>query len=132
MRLASCPSRSLNLVCKIPILLLGLSETNTIGYYLLHMALCEGRADAMVEACEQRGYDVQMAETVLRYTFGAQQAYCAVFWVAHERALGYPISPALHLIPDNRRLTLDQLLSEPVSDSVPIDAYRPYRQRNLS
>jgi transposase-like protein len=32
MRRASCPSRSLNLVCKIPILLLGLSETNTIGY----------------------------------------------------------------------------------------------------
>src|SRR5262249_13354229 len=30
-RLASCPSRSLNLVCKIPIVLLGLSETNTIG-----------------------------------------------------------------------------------------------------
>ena len=33
-RRASCPSRWLNLVCKIPILLLGLSETNTIGYYL--------------------------------------------------------------------------------------------------
>jgi alkanesulfonate monooxygenase SsuD/methylene tetrahydromethanopterin reductase-like flavin-dependent oxidoreductase (luciferase family) len=32
-RLASCPSRWLSLVCKIPILLLGLSETNTIGYY---------------------------------------------------------------------------------------------------
>src|SRR5215467_11148439 len=30
---ASCPSQSLNLVCKIPISLLGLSETNTIGYY---------------------------------------------------------------------------------------------------
>ena len=32
-RLASCPSRSLNLVCKILISLLGLSETNAIGYY---------------------------------------------------------------------------------------------------
>ena len=31
--LASCPSRWLILVCKIPIALLGLSETNTIGYY---------------------------------------------------------------------------------------------------
>jgi len=31
-RLALCPSRSLSLVCKIPISLLGLSETNTIGY----------------------------------------------------------------------------------------------------
>src|SRR4029453_17130334 len=29
----SCPSRSRNLVCKIPISLLGLSETNTIGFY---------------------------------------------------------------------------------------------------
>jgi hypothetical protein len=32
-RQASCPSRWLNLVCKIPISLLGLSETNTVGYY---------------------------------------------------------------------------------------------------
>jgi hypothetical protein len=101
-------------------------------YYLLHMALCEGRADAFVEAWEQRGYEVQIAETVLRYTFGAQQAYFAVFWVAHERAPGYTTSPALHLIPDNSRLTLDQLLSEPVSDSVPIDEYRQYRRHNLS
>jgi hypothetical protein len=30
-RLASCPSRSLHLVCKILISSLGLSETNTIG-----------------------------------------------------------------------------------------------------
>src|SRR5882724_8467004 len=34
-RLALCPSQSLNLVCKILISLLGLSETNTIGYYTL-------------------------------------------------------------------------------------------------
>src|SRR5262245_51304434 len=33
-RRASCPSRSRSLVCKRPIALLGLSETNTIGYYL--------------------------------------------------------------------------------------------------
>ena len=33
-RRASCPSPLLSLVCKIPVLLLGLSETNTIGYYL--------------------------------------------------------------------------------------------------
>ena len=32
-RRASCPSQWLSLVCKIPISLLGLSETNTIGYY---------------------------------------------------------------------------------------------------
>ena len=32
-RLASCPSRWLSLVCKIPIPLFSLSETNTIGYY---------------------------------------------------------------------------------------------------
>src|SRR5262249_48947050 len=31
----SCPSRSRNLVCKIPMSLLGLSETNTIGYYII-------------------------------------------------------------------------------------------------
>ena len=31
---------------------------------LLHMALCEGRADAMVEAWEQRGYEVQIADTI--------------------------------------------------------------------
>jgi hypothetical protein len=43
------------------------------------MALCEGRADAMVEAWEPRGYEVQRAETVLRDTFGAQQEYCAFF-----------------------------------------------------
>ena len=101
-------------------------------YYLLHMALCEGRADAIVDAWEQRGYEVQIAETLLRYTFGAQQAYFAVFWVAHERAPGYTTSPALHLIPDNSGLTLDHLLSEPVSDCVPIDAYRQYRQRHPS
>src|SRR2546425_11101671 len=35
-RRASCPSRWLNLVCKIPISLLSLSETNTIGYYPAH------------------------------------------------------------------------------------------------
>jgi hypothetical protein len=39
-------------------------------YYLLHMALCEGRVDALVDAWEQRGYEVQIAETLLRYTFG--------------------------------------------------------------
>ena len=32
-RRASCPSQWLSLVCKIPVLLLGLPETNTIGYY---------------------------------------------------------------------------------------------------
>ena len=32
-RRGSCPSRSRSLVCKIPISLLSLSETNTIGYY---------------------------------------------------------------------------------------------------
>src|SRR5438105_4270274 len=31
-RRASCPSRLLSLVCKIPVLSLGLSETNTTGY----------------------------------------------------------------------------------------------------
>jgi ABC-type amino acid transport substrate-binding protein len=43
-RLASCPSQSLNLVCKILISLLGLSETNTIGYE----ALLTGTVDAVV------------------------------------------------------------------------------------
>src|SRR5262249_51674616 len=33
MRLGSCPSRWLSLVCKILMAFLGLSETNTIGYY---------------------------------------------------------------------------------------------------
>ena len=32
-RRSLCPSRWLILVCKLPISLLGLSETNTIGYY---------------------------------------------------------------------------------------------------
>ena len=32
MRRALCLSRLLNLVCKIPLLLFGLSKTNTIGY----------------------------------------------------------------------------------------------------
>ena len=41
-------------------------------------------------------------------------------------------TPVLHLLPDDSELTLDQLLSEPVSDSVPIDEYRQYRQRNRS
>ena len=31
-RRGSCPSRLPSLVCKIPVALLGLSETNTIGY----------------------------------------------------------------------------------------------------
>jgi hypothetical protein len=101
-------------------------------YYLLHMALCEGRVDALVDAWEQRSYEVQIAETLLRYTFGTQQAYFAVFWVAYERAPGRPTTPVLHLLPDDSELTLDQLLSEPVSDSVPIDEYRQYRQRNRS
>ena len=34
-RRALCPSRWLSLVCKIPVLLLGLSETNTVGYYAI-------------------------------------------------------------------------------------------------
>ena len=34
MRRASCPSRSLYLVCKILVRLYSLQETNTIGYYL--------------------------------------------------------------------------------------------------
>jgi len=38
-RRASCPSRWRSLVCKIPISLLGLSETNTIGYYSAKRAL---------------------------------------------------------------------------------------------
>ncbi len=33
MRLASYPSQWLNLVCKIPMSLFSLQETNTIGYY---------------------------------------------------------------------------------------------------
>ena len=41
-RRVSCLSRSLSLVCKTPILLLGLSETNTIGYYGLH-ATCKAK-----------------------------------------------------------------------------------------
>jgi len=41
-RRALCPSRSLSLVCKIPIVLLSLSETNTIGYYGLH-ATCKAK-----------------------------------------------------------------------------------------
>jgi hypothetical protein len=40
LRRVSCLSRSLSLVCKIPVLLLGLSETNTIGYY----GFCTGSA----------------------------------------------------------------------------------------
>ena len=39
-RRASYPSRLLSLVCKIPIPWLGLSETNTIGYYTL--GTCRG------------------------------------------------------------------------------------------
>src|SRR5262249_11874572 len=35
-RRVSCPSRWLSLVCKIPVLLFGLSETNTIDFYALH------------------------------------------------------------------------------------------------
>jgi len=34
MRPASCPSQWRSLVCKIPILLFGLEETSTIGYYV--------------------------------------------------------------------------------------------------
>jgi hypothetical protein len=43
MRLASCPSRWLSLVCKIPLSLLGLSETNTIGYiWIVYLgSVCE-------------------------------------------------------------------------------------------
>jgi hypothetical protein len=100
-------------------------------YDLLHMALCEGRVDALVDAWEQRGDEVQIAEPLLRYTCGPQQAYVAVFWVAHDRVPGRPPTPTLHLLPDDSGLTLDQLLSEPVSDRVPIDAYRQYRQRHL-
>jgi hypothetical protein len=88
--------------------------------------------EALVDAWEQRGYAVQIAETLRRYTFGTQQAYFAIFWVAHERAPGHPTTPVLHLLPDDSELTLDQLLSEPVSDSVSIDAYRQYRQRHPS
>src|SRR5262249_38008033 len=53
-RRASCPSRSLNLVCKIPISLFSLSETNTIGYYApntlspQYLSLVEPRYDFVV------------------------------------------------------------------------------------
>jgi transposase len=44
MRLASCPSRWLSLVCKIPITLLGLSETNTIGYQEVQTRAARGQS----------------------------------------------------------------------------------------
>src|SRR5439155_10501626 len=48
-RRVSCLSRSLSLVCKIPMSLLGLSETNTIGYYdgLVEQMLGCGNPDTM-------------------------------------------------------------------------------------
>ena len=51
-RRASCPSRWRSLVCKIPIALLGLSETNTIGYYggycFLPLHLYEGLSGRLI------------------------------------------------------------------------------------
>ena len=59
-RRASCPSRWLSLVCKIPVLLLSLSETNTIGYYRFPLSyrdvqelLCERGIDVTHEAVRQ-------------------------------------------------------------------------------
>src|SRR5439155_19075656 len=52
-RLASCPSRSLNLVCKILISLLGMSETNTIGYYTPPVLVNELIKSALVPVIEQ-------------------------------------------------------------------------------
>jgi hypothetical protein len=50
MRRVSCPSRSLSLVCKIPVLLLGLSETNTIGYYGVQAMKTFAKVKAVIQA----------------------------------------------------------------------------------
>src|SRR5438445_2368455 len=61
-RRASCPSRWRSLVCKIPISLLSLSETNTIGYYVLRAKppqrypLHSGRALKTFEAARLQAY----------------------------------------------------------------------------
>src|SRR5262249_17418260 len=46
-RLALCPSQSLNLVCKILKSLLGLSETNTIGYLAMNGAALHEIAEVL-------------------------------------------------------------------------------------
>jgi len=63
MRRVSCPSRSLSLVCKIPVLLLGLSETNTIGYYRQALALTEALGMRPLQAHCHQGLGTLYAAT---------------------------------------------------------------------
>ena len=78
-RRASCPSRWRSLVCKIPILLLGLSETNTIGYY--------GQLDLFGEAIRmQRLSNLYESVDTLREKYDKHTVFLGASFLAHRSA----------------------------------------------
>ena len=78
-RRASCPSRLLSLVCKIPILLFGLSETNTIGYY--------GQLDLFGEVIRlQRLSNLYESVDTLREKYGKHTVFLGASFLAHTHA----------------------------------------------
>src|SRR5262245_11493610 len=78
-RRASCPSRSRSLVCNIPMTLLGLSETNTIGYY--------GQLDLFGEAIRlQRLSNLYESIDTLREKYGKHTVFLGASYLAHTHA----------------------------------------------
>ena len=78
-RRVSYLSRSLSLVCKIPRSLLGLSETNTIGYY--------GQLDLFGEAVRmQKMSNLYECVDTLRAKYGKHTLFLGASFLAHLEA----------------------------------------------
>src|SRR2546429_243256 len=78
-RRVSYLSRSLSLVCKIPRSLLGLSETNTIGYY--------GQLDLFGEAIRmQKMSNLYECVDTLRAKYGKHTLFLGASFLAHLEA----------------------------------------------
>ena len=111
-RLASCLSQSLNLVCKILISLLGLSETNTIGYYISpegQKAVAKAaafvtrpRPDVPFTAVSAVGTTAHIAERIHQYVDAGAAKFVVRPLCAGEEAmaqlamLGQEIVPLFH------------------------------------
>jgi hypothetical protein len=96
-------------------------------YHLIHMALITHCVEDFVTQLAHRGYRVDIAETLIRYTLGTREEYFTTWWIARTRAAWPTPAPALHLVPDNYPVPLE----EPASAIVPIAEYwqKDHRQR---
>ena len=73
-RRVSCPSRWRSLVCKIPIPLFGLSETNTIGYYVNGQCQCAAGQYRRDTPCKHR-LALRLFHRVLDRLFDDEERY---------------------------------------------------------